>query len=97
MDDEFKQTRREYYLANELAALRDRFEPFLTGEIERGVCPPGKSVAALDKPGMRKFTLKDARELGRHLHATIVRVLERHRQMGIEDENSPPTPGARRG
>ena len=41
MDDEFKQTSREYYLVDELASLRDRFEPFLTGEIDRVLRLPG--------------------------------------------------------
>jgi hypothetical protein len=60
---------------NLMLSVRDRLDPIVKGEIERGHCLPGKSTAYLDAPGMRKTKLKDAVEIARHCQAIINRAV----------------------
>jgi hypothetical protein len=67
---------RLHRFTNDMLGVRDRLDPILKGEIERGHCLPGKSVAYLDAPGMRKIKLKDAVEIAKHCQAIINRAVK---------------------
>lgn len=59
-----------------MLGVRDRLDPIIKGEIERGHCLPGKLTAFLDKPGFRKMKLRDAVEIARHCQVIINRAVD---------------------
>jgi len=62
-----------HQFANMMLQVRDRLDPIVKGEIERGHCLAGNAAAYGGSPGMRKTTLKDAREIAKHCQAIINR------------------------
>lgn len=66
-----------HLLQNEMLMIRDRLKPIVDGEITRGHCRAGEREAYGGKPGKRKTTLKDAREIARHAIAYINRAVNR--------------------
>lgn len=62
-----------YVFMNRMLEVRDRLDPILSGEIERGHCLAGNAAAYGGTPGKRKTTLKDAREIAKHCQAIINR------------------------
>lgn len=57
--------------SNKMLEVRDRLDPIVKGEIERGHCLAGDNVAVGGVPGYRKTTLKDAVRIARHIQAFI--------------------------
>jgi hypothetical protein len=70
-----EQIARLHRFTNSMLDVRDRLDPILKGEIERGHCLAGELAACGGKPGKRKTKLKDAVEIARHCQAIINRAV----------------------
>ena len=72
---EFEMTHEEtaivWNFTNRMLQVRDMLDPIVKGEIERGHCLAGNAIAYGGHPGMRKTTLKDAKQIARHVQALI--------------------------
>lgn len=75
--DDHEAAQREHHLITTLLIVRDRLEPIITGEIERGHCV-GTREAYCGKPGNRKTRLDDARKIAKHAAAYINQHLARY-------------------
>ena len=60
----------------QMLEIRDRLDPILKGEIERGHCLAGQAEAYGGVRGYRKTTLKDARAIAKHCKAFIDRAYD---------------------
>ena len=58
--DKYEAAQRDYAFVTAVLQARDRLDPIISGEIERGHCPAGTRECYGGKPGKRKTMLKDA-------------------------------------
>ena len=64
---------------------RDRLEPIINGEIERGHCVAGEQEAYGGKPGKRKTTLADARRIAKTIEVVLNRAVNKFDSAMEED------------
>jgi len=57
---------------NEMLVIRDRLDPIVKGEVERGRSLAGQR----NMPGNRKTTFKDAARIASHIQAAINRAID---------------------
>lgn len=69
-----EETCRVSELINEMSAIRDRLDPIVKGEIDRGHCIGGREVYGA-MPGTRKTFLKDAVSIAKTVQIRIDRAI----------------------